>query len=92
MDANRTAQLARISGALVKAITEARTLAARGDFGADLCELVQQPQELHDIALEVLAAHPDPGAQARGLAAAIGNELAELEAMLAEQTPPRPLH
>jgi hypothetical protein len=30
--------------------------------------------------------------RARGLADTIGNKLAALEAMLAEQSPPRPLH
>jgi hypothetical protein len=92
VDADRNAELARISAALVKAIADAHFLTARGDFTADLFELVQHARELHDIALEVLAADPDPGTQAHGLADAIGNELAELEAMLAEQTTPRPLH
>ena len=50
MDAERTAELARISGALVRALEHAQPLAARGDFGADLVELLRHARDLHDLA------------------------------------------
>ena len=92
MDSDQAAELVRISAALITAIAEARALAVRRDFGADLLELMQHARELHDIALEVVAGEPDPGELARGVAKAIGERVAELEAMLAEKPPRRPLH
>jgi hypothetical protein len=77
---------------LLKAIEDARALAIRGDFGADLFELVQQARELHEIALEALAGEPIPVAKSRELAEVIGRKVAEVEAMLAERKPPGALH
>jgi hypothetical protein len=92
MDADRAAELARISAALIKAVEDAQALAARGEFGADLVELLRRARDLHDLALEALAAEHDLPAQARQLAEAIGNKLAAVEAELADQRPSDTLH
>jgi len=88
---DRTAELARISGALVKAIEDAQAMAVRGEFGTDLVELLHHARELHDLALQVLADVHAPLAEPRDLAAVIGRRLAELEAELAERSPGRSL-
>jgi hypothetical protein len=92
MDPARAAQIGRTIAAMIKAVAQARTLADRGAIGADFRELVQHARQLHELALEELAADPEAGEYARGLAETISNKLDELEAMLAEQAPHRPLH
>ena len=77
---------------MIKAAAEARTLADRGDLGADFRDLVQDARDLHELALEALGADPGAGENARGLAGTVSNKLAELEAMLPEKAPPGPLH
>ena len=91
MDANHRAELERISDALVRVMGHAQALAARGDFGAQLVELLRHARELHDLALQTLGAESDPSAQARELAKSIGDKLTEIEGELAMQRPTNPL-
>ena len=88
MDTARAAEIGRIIAAMIKAVAEARTLADRGDIGADFRELVQHARELHDLALEALEADPEAGEYARGLAGTISTKLDELEALLPKEGPP----
>ena len=88
----QAAEIGRIIAAMIKAVARARTLADRGDIGADFRERVQHARQLHELALEALAADPEAGEYKRGLAETISNKLDELEAMPADQAPHRPLH
>jgi hypothetical protein len=75
--------LARISGAMLAAIVEAKTMAGSGQFGPELADLVQHIRELHEIALEELAqAGEAAGEYARGLAGSLGEAIMRLEALL----------
>jgi hypothetical protein len=63
-----SAQLARISAAFIKAIVEAQTLADRGEYGAELQELLRHAKELLALALQELdSAAPGRGEYARSL-------------------------
>ncbi len=92
MNTDHRSELARISGALVRALGHAQGLAARGDFGAELVELLRHARDLHALALETLGADSDPPTEARDLAKAIGDKLADLEAEFAMQRPPSTLN
>ena len=77
------AELARISGAMLKALAEARTLKASGDSSDELRTLVQQARDLHDLLLEkLIAAEPGTAQYARGLADSMANHLDDMERLL----------
>ena len=59
---------ARISSALLKAITEAKALADAGDVGPDVRDLVRHARDLYDLMLEqLIAAGPDAAEDVRGI-------------------------
>ena len=76
-------ELARLSGAMFAAIQEAKSMADAGQFGTELAELVQHIREMQKLALEEPARAGDAAGQyARGLAAALGDAVARVEALL----------
>ena len=78
-------ELARISGAILQAIAQARTLNEAGDTGARFTSCVNQARESYDQLLaHLIAAEPATAQYARGLADSMGNHLAELERLLAQ--------
>jgi hypothetical protein len=77
------AELARISGAMLKALAEARALNEAGDSSDELRGLVLHAREMHDLLLEnLIAAEPTIAQYARGLADSMGNHLDELEQLI----------
>ena len=77
------AELARISGAMLKALAEARALNAAGSTSDELWQLVQHAREMHDLLLEnLIAAEPSTAQYARGLADSMANHLDELERLI----------
>jgi hypothetical protein len=77
------AELARISGAMLKALAEARALNAAGDTSDELPRLVRHAREMHDLLLEnLIAAEPSTAQYARGLADSMANHLDELERLI----------
>ena len=77
------AELARISGAMLKALAEARALQAAGDSSDELRNLVQHARDMHDLLLEnLIAAEPGTAQYARGLADSMANHLDEMERLL----------
>ena len=77
------AELARISGAMLKAMAEARTLNAAGDRPDELRALVRRARDMHDLLLEnLIAAEPGTAQYARGLADSMANHLDDLERLL----------
>ena len=86
------AELARISGAMLQAMAEARALSEAGDNGARFCACISQARESYDRLLaQLISAEPATAQYARGLADSMGNHLTELERMLDETEDP-PLH
>ena len=76
-------ELARISGAMLQAMAEARALNEAGDTGARFCECVNQARESYDLLLaQLISAEPTTAQYARGLADSMGNHLSELERLL----------
>jgi hypothetical protein len=77
------AELARISGAMLKALAEARALNAAGDSSDELRALVRHARDMHDLLLEnLIAAEPGTAQYARGLADSMANHLDDLERLL----------
>jgi hypothetical protein len=77
------AELARISGAMLKAMAEARTLNAAGDRPDELRTLVRRARDMHDLLLEnLIAAEPGTAQYARGLADSMANHLDDLERLV----------
>ena len=77
------AELARISGAMLKALAEARALNAAGDSSDELRTLVRHARDLHDLLLEnLIAAEPGTAQYVRGLADSMANHLDDLERLL----------
>lgn len=77
------AELARISGAMLQAIAEARTLNDTGDTGARFSACVDRARDSYDSLLaHLIAAEPITAQYARGLADSMGNHLTELEQLL----------
>lgn len=77
-------ELARISGAMLHAMAEARALNEAGDTGARFSACVNQAQEAYDQLLaHLIAAEPATAQYARGLADSMSNHLTELEHLLA---------
>ena len=77
------AELARISGAMLNALAEARALSEAGETGDDLRRLVRHAREMHDLLLEnLIAAEPSTAQYARGLADSMANHLDEMERLI----------
>ncbi len=75
-------ELANISGALSDALREAYELAQSGEFGEPLRDCLHFARDLVALANETLAADPQAGEHARGLAMHMAEQLAALEALL----------
>ncbi len=77
------AALARISGAMLQAMAEARALNESGHSGVRLRACVSSAREHYDALLaELIAAEPATAQYARGLADSMGHHLQELERSL----------
>ena len=82
-------ELARISGAMLQAMAEARALNEAGDTGPRFCEFVSRARESYDCLLaQLISAEPTTAQYARGLADSMGNHLSELERLLEAQSDP----
>ncbi len=78
--------LANVSGAFVEALREAQTMAASGEFGAPLADVLQHARELHEILIEELvSARRATGEYAGGLLIELGERLAALETFIARK-------
>ena len=77
------AELARISGAMLKALAEAQALNKAGDTSDELRRLVLHAREMHDLLLEnLIAGEPSTAQYARGLADSMANHLDDMERLL----------
>ena len=77
------AELARISGAMLNALAEARALNEAGENSHELRRLVRHAREMHDQLLEnLIAAEPSTAQYARGLADSMANHIDELERLI----------
>ena len=77
------AELARISGAMLKTLAEARALSEAGDTSGEFRNLIRHAREMHDVLLEnLIAAEPGTAQYARGLADSMANHLDELERLI----------
>ena len=74
--------LANISATLMDALREAWGLARAGEYGEPLRDVLAFARDLIAIADETLAADPQAGEHARGLALHMAEQLAALEALL----------
>ena len=82
------AELARISGAMLKALAEAQALNKAGDTSDELRRLVLHAREMHDLLLEnLIAGEPSTAQYARGLADSMANHLDELERLVDVEEP-----
>lgn len=75
-------ELVKISAALRDALRGAYELAQSGEFGEPLRECLHFARDLVGLANETLAADPQAGERARGLAMQMAEQLAAIEAML----------
>lgn len=75
-------ELVNISVALRDALRGAYELAQSGEFGEPLRESLHFARDLVALASETLAADPQAGEHARGLAMHMAEQLAALEALL----------
>jgi hypothetical protein len=81
--------LARVSGAMLQAMAEARTLNEAGDHGKRFCACVNIARDNYDRLLaQLISAEPATAQYARGLADSMGNHLSELERLLEAQSDP----
>lgn len=72
--------LANLSGAFVDALREAQVMAAAGEYGSPLADVLRHARELHEIMVEELAsASRVTGEYAGGLLLELGERLASLE-------------
>ena len=77
------AELARISGAMLKTLAEARALNEAGDTSGEFRNLIRHAREMHDLLLEhLIAAEPGTAQYAHGLADSMANHLDELERLV----------
>ena len=77
--------LANVSSAFMDALREAQAIAATGEFGKPLAEVVRHARELHEIMVEELAnASRVTGEYAGGLLLDRGERLAALEKYIGE--------
>ena len=80
-------ELARISGAMLQAMAEARTLNDAGETGARFTACVNDARDSYDRLLaHLISAEPATAQYARGLADSMGNHLAQLERLLAQDS------
>ena len=78
--------LANVSSAFMDALREAQAIAATGEFGKPLAEVVRHARELHEIMVEELAnARRVTGEYAGGLLLDMGERLAALEKYIADR-------
>jgi len=78
--------LANVSSAFMDALREAQAIAATGEFGKPLAEVVRHARELHEIMVEELAnARRVTGEYAGGLVLDMGERLAALEKYIADK-------
>ncbi|MEO8506463.1 MAG: hypothetical protein ABI593_02410 [Betaproteobacteria bacterium] len=78
--------LANVSGAFLEALREAQALAAVGEYGAPLADVLRHARELHEIMVEELAsARRATGEYAGGLLLELGERMAALEQFLADK-------
>jgi len=76
-------ELARISGAMLQAMAEARALNEAGDNGKRFCACINIARDNYDRLLaQLISAEPTTAQYARGLADSMGNHLGELERLL----------
>jgi hypothetical protein len=81
-------ELARISGAMLQAMAEARALNEAGDTGKRFSACVSQARDNYDRLLaQLITAEPTTAQYARGLADSMGNHLSELERLLDSSSP-----
>jgi len=77
-------ELAKICGAMLNAMAEARTLNEMGETGERFRACLTQARDSYDRLLaHLISAEPSTAQYARGLADSMGNHLAELEGVLA---------
>lgn len=77
-------ELARVSGAMLQAMAEARALNEAGDNGKRFYACVNLARDNYDRLLaQLISAEPATAQYARGLADSMGNHLSELERLLA---------
>ncbi|HTQ01743.1 MAG TPA: hypothetical protein VMN56_20665 [Casimicrobiaceae bacterium] len=77
------AELARLSGAMLQAMAEARALNDAGETGERFSACVSKARDHYDHLLaQLIAAEPATAQYARGLADSMGNHLSELERLL----------
>lgn len=77
-------ELARVSGAMLQAMAEARALNDAGDTGRRFAQCVSRARDSYDRLLaQLISAEPATAQYARGLADSMGNHLMELERLLA---------
>ena len=77
------ADLARLSGAMLEAMAEARALNESGEKGRQFRRCLQIARDNYDRLLaELIAAEPATAQYARGLADSMGNHLSELERLV----------
>ena len=80
-------ELARISGAMLQAMAEARALDKIGDRGERFSRCVRVARDSYDQLLaELIAAEPATAQYARGLADSMSNHLTELEQLAQART------
>jgi hypothetical protein len=78
------AELARLSGAMLQAMAEARALNDVGDNGKRFHACVSAARDHYDRLLaQLISAEPQTAQYARGLADSMGNHLSELEQLVA---------
>lgn len=78
--------LANVSSAMIDALREAQAMAAAGELGAPLADLLRHARELHDILREELgSASRATGEYAGGLLLEMGERLAALEQLFAKR-------
>jgi hypothetical protein len=75
--------LARLSGAMLEAMAEARALNESGEMGRQFRRCLQIARDNYDRLLaELITAEPGTAQYARGLADSMGNHLTELERLV----------
>lgn len=80
--ANAIHELDNVSATLADALREAHGLAQAGEYGEPLRDVLAFARDLVALANEMLAADPQAGEHARGMALHMAEQLAALETML----------
>jgi hypothetical protein len=80
------AYLANVSGAIMDALREAQTMAASGEYGAPLTDVVRHARELQEIlAEELIGAKRATGEYAGGVLLELGERLSSLERLISDK-------